>query len=75
MSDFDKYKTCKDCHDRVMGCHATCEGYIARRQEREETLRKEKENRWRPTEHQTQAVIDYYKRQKKNYKYYRGKKK
>lgn len=71
----DKYKTCKDCPDRVVGCHADCEGYQFRHKEREETLRKEKENRWRPTEHHDKVVINYYKRQKKNYAFYRGKKK
>lgn len=28
----DKYKTCKDCPDRIMGCHSTCEGYLQRKQ-------------------------------------------
>lgn len=26
----DKYKTCKDCPDRSVRCHNTCEGYLER---------------------------------------------
>jgi hypothetical protein len=26
----DKEKTCKDCPDRVVGCHSSCEGYLHR---------------------------------------------
>lgn len=32
MADkFDKFKTCKDCPDREVGCHSKCEGYLDRR--------------------------------------------
>ena len=78
---FDKRKGCKDaktgehCPDRKVGCHDTCEGYQFRHEENMERLRKEKETRWKPTAHHDKVVIDYYKRQKKNYAFYRGKKK
>lgn len=67
----DKYKSCKDletgndCPDRCVGCHDKCDGYQARCKEREEILRKEKLNRWKPTAHHTKVVIDFYKRKKK----------
>lgn len=68
---FDKYRTCKDCPDRVVGCHADCEGYQFRHNENMERLRKEQESKWKPTAHDEQAWLDFYKRQKKNYKMYR----
>ena len=61
----NKFKTCKACPDRVVGCHSTCEGYQFRCKEREEFLRKERESKWKPTAHHTQVVIDFYKRQRK----------
>ena len=35
----DKFKSCKGCPDRVAipNCHSTCEGYLARRKEMDET--------------------------------------
>lgn len=37
---------CKDCPDRVVGCHSTCEKYIAFRKYRDELLeRRTKEAR------------------------------
>ena len=67
----DKYKTCKGCPDRAVGCHADCEGYKSRCQEREEIRKKENESKWKPTAHDEQAWIKFYKRQKKNYKLFR----
>lgn len=32
----NKYQTCHGCPDRVVGCHATCEGYQARYAENRE---------------------------------------
>ena len=61
----DKYKTCKDCSDREVGCHGTCEGYQFRCQEREEIRKKERARRMAPTEHHRKIVIDFYKRKKK----------
>jgi hypothetical protein len=29
---------CKDCPERVLGCHSTCEKYIAFREERDKML-------------------------------------
>ena len=63
--EFDKFKSCKDCPDRVGGCHDTCNGYISRCQEREEIRKKEKATKLAPTEHHEKIVIDYYKRKKK----------
>ena len=37
---------CKDCQDRQIGCHATCQRYIEQsrqRQERKEAIRKQKD--------------------------------
>lgn len=37
---------CKDCQDRRIGCHATCQKYIEQsrqRQERKEAIRKQKD--------------------------------
>ena len=31
---------CKDCSDRVVGCHGTCEKYQAFRKERDEFIEK-----------------------------------
>ena len=61
----DKYKTCKDCPDRCVGCHSTCEGYISRCEERKDFLQKQRESKWKPTDHHTKVVIDFYKRKKK----------
>ena len=71
METYDKYKWCKNphtgehCPDRFPGCHDDCTGYQSRHEKNMERLRKEKENRWRPTEHHTKVVIAYYKKQKK----------
>lgn len=32
----DKYKSCKDCPDRSVRCHSTCEGYLERVQHNKE---------------------------------------
>lgn len=67
----DKYKSCKDfetgndCPDRCVGCHGTCEGYQARCKEREEFLRKQRESKWKPTEHHIKASLDTFRKQKK----------
>ena len=61
----DKFKTCKACPDRVIGCHSTCEGYQTRCKEREEILKKEKESRWVPTDHHVKASLATLKKQKK----------
>ena len=66
----DKFKTCKACPDRVVGCHSTCEGYQFRCKEREEFLRKERESKFKPTAQREKTHINYYKKQKK-YKIYK----
>ena len=75
----DKYKACidletrQDCPDRCVfpNCHDTCPGYESRCKEREEIRKKENESKWKPTAHDEQAWIKFYKRQKKNYKLFR----
>lgn len=42
---FDKEKSCKDCPDRKVGCHSTCEGYLKRCKKRDEINAKKKEER------------------------------
>lgn len=61
----DKFKTCKACPDRVVGCHGTCEGYQFRCKEREEFLRKQRESKWKPTDHHIKASLNTLKKQKK----------
>ena len=34
------YQKCKDCTKRTLGCHSTCEDYLAFRKERDEALRR-----------------------------------
>jgi hypothetical protein len=41
--------TCKGCEERHVGCHATCEKYLAAKAERDamnESLRKENQTYW-----------------------------
>lgn len=66
MSDFDKYKSCKDCPDRAAGCHSTCEGYKARCEKQAERKRYLKSKAKIPTAHYEKAKIDVIKRNKKN---------
>lgn len=61
----DKYKSCKDCPDRCVGCHSTCEGYISRCEERKDFLQKQRESRWVPTDHHIKASLNTLKKQKK----------
>lgn len=65
MDDFDKTKSCKNCPDRVIGCHGTCEGYEFRCKEGEEKRRKERESRWVPTDDHIKASLNTLKKQKK----------
>lgn len=41
----DKEKTCYDCPDRRVGCHASCEGYQKRRTQYDEQARRRFEQR------------------------------
>ena len=64
---FDKYKTCKDCPDRIIGCHSTCDGYKSRceEQKRINETRRAMNNSIAPTDHREQVGINYYKRKRK----------
>ena len=55
---------CKDCSERYVGCHRTCESYLKEKEkieERNERIRREKQK-----EH---CLCDYYRNVKKKRKY------
>lgn len=65
MEEFNKYETCKDCPDRAVGCHSTCEGYKHRCQKQKELNDYIRATAKIPTEHYAKAKINVYKKQKK----------
>lgn len=52
----DKFKTCKDCPDRKLHCHSTCEGYIKRNEEAEK-VRNKRANENSFAEYQREASV------------------
>lgn len=37
------FHCCKDCPERTVGCHATCETYLTAKQERDRQIEQEKQ--------------------------------
>lgn len=74
MSDFDKFKSCKDCPDRSISpsCHSICDGYKFRKEKQAEINRNRRARAYIPTTHHERAKIDSAKRQKKRYQWKRG---
>ena len=68
---FDKYKTCKDCPDRLPACHDDCDGYKFRCEKQAQINKKRRESKIGPTAHKKRAMLDFYKRQKKYRKLYK----
>lgn len=46
--------SCKDCQDRTIGCHSTCEKYISQREAHDEELKRIYENK------QTDVMMSNY---------------
>ena len=65
MSQFDKYKTCKGCPDRVGGCHDDCDGYKSRCEKQKEINDNRRASNNVPTAQHERANINFYKKQKK----------
>lgn len=67
MSEFDKYKTCKDCPDRSIDppYHDACEGYKVRCEKQKEINDNRRASKSVPTAHREKVSINFYKRKKK----------
>lgn len=47
--DYEPVSPCMDCEDRIVGCHSTCEKYIAYRKDLSQKRNEEKKKRYGST--------------------------